>query len=435
MREERALSKPISEKQWNPIDKALYGPEDHFRIDSDLADVLRFNAIKYSLDHHYHQNRYYREICNYREVAPRDIKTTQDLSKIPLLPARIFKLYPGPQHFIDWLRGISSKDVKYPNLACSGYQESIDQLQNYGIVITFSSGTSGKNTFIPNDHITLTRKAYVEQKIMYKFKSGDPESYYIWLAPNMVNTNWSVAFTRYNYLIKENYYAKERLYLGMDTPRITVDLLRKNPISKEIVAKSFHEIYNTFTSIEKENEKGIIETAPFMLNNFLSFIENANQTFSLGNGWIITTGGGWKRSEQDMISQDELWRKVEQVLGIPPANCQDVYGMSESSFPFPSCEGHYYHLPATLIHPFVLNEDLEPVGYEQSGRFAFIDPLAHAYPGFIITGDKVTLLKKCPACDRTGPVVKPPITRLPGVEDKGCANVMRRLLDSEVEIA
>ena len=422
---------------WNPIEKALYGPEDHFNIASDVADVLRFNAVRYSLDHHYCYNRYYREVCQYRKVTPKDIKTLQDLSKVPLLPAKMFKLYPDPQHFIEWLRGISSTDVKYPNVVYSGYQEAIDQLQSSGIIITFSSGTSGKNTFIPNDHITLTRKAYIEQKIMFNLKGGDPRHAhaYIWLAPNMANTNWSVAFTRYNYLIKENYYAKERLYLGMDTPRITVDLLRKNPISAEIVEKSFRDIRTILESAENESEKGIIETAPFMLNNFLSFIENLNQTFALGDGWIITTGGGWKRSEQDMISQDELWQKVERVLGIPAANCQDVYGMSESSFPLPSCEGHYYHIPSTIIHPFVLDEDLEPVGFEQAGRFAFIDPLAHSYPGYIITGDKVTLLKECPACDRTGPVVKPPITRLPGVEDKGCANVMRHLLDSEVEIA
>jgi hypothetical protein len=429
------LSTTNSEQLWNPIEKALHGPEDHFHIDSDHADALRFNAIKYSLDHHYHHNRYYREVCNYREVAPKDIKTLPDLSKVPLLPAKMFKLYPDPQHFIDWLRGISSTDVTYPKLVCSGYQEAIDQLQNHGITITFSSGTSGRNTFIPNDPITLTRKAAVEQQIMFTFKGADPRSYYIWLGPNMADTNWSIAFTRYNYLVKENYYPKEGLYLGIDTPRITVDLLRENFISAEMVEQSFREICTLLKSVENESKKGIIETAPFMLNNFLSFVERSDQPFSLGDDWIISTGGGWKRSEQAMISQHELWQKVEQVLGIPPVNCQDVYGMSESCFAFPSCEGHYYHIPSTFIHPFVLNEDLEPVGFDQEGRFAFIDPLAHSYPGYIITGDQVTLLKECPVCDRTGPVIKPPITRLPGVEDKGCANVMRHLLDSEVEIA
>jgi hypothetical protein len=105
--------------------------------------------------------------------------------------------------------------------------------------------------------------------------------------------------------------------------------------------------------------------------------------------------------------------------------------MCECTIAFYSCEGHYYHIPPALLHPFVLDENLDPVGFGEYGRFAFLDSLAHSYPGYIITGDKVKLLESCPSCEKTGPVICPPVTRVEGVEDKGCANVMRKLLTEE----
>jgi hypothetical protein len=76
----------------------------------------------------------------------------------------------------------------------------------------------------------------------------------------------------------------------------------------------------------------------------------------------------------------------------------------------------------------VLDEELQPVGYNRFGRFAFIDPLAEMYPGFIVTGDRVKLLEHCPVCGRKGPVLDVEVTRVPGVEGRGCAAVMAELM-------
>ena len=78
--------------------------------------------------------------------------------------------------------------------------------------------------------------------------------------------------------------------------------------------------------------------------------------------------------------------------------------------------------------PLTLWKMGNPLNFEELGRFAFIDTLSHAYPAYIITGDRVKLLETCPFCDRSGPVISPPVTRMPGVEDRGCSNVMRRFM-------
>ncbi|MDD5779237.1 MAG: hypothetical protein PHU95_07290, partial [Candidatus Thermoplasmatota archaeon] len=71
-------------------------------------------------------------------------------------------------------------------------------------------------------------------------------------------------------------------------------------------------------------------------------------------------------------------------------------------------------------------------GYNEWGRFAFLDPLAESYPGFIISGDKVLLLEHCPVCDRPGPVLEPEIKRARGEEMRGCAEEMRRVLSMDL---
>jgi hypothetical protein len=104
--------------------------------------------------------------------------------------------------------------------------------------------------------------------------------------------------------------------------------------------------------------------------------------------------------------------------------------MSECSSVFLSCEGHYKHIPP-VIYPIVLDEDLQPIKYNEYGRFAFIDPLPLTYPGFIITGDRVKLLERCPKCNRQGPVLDVEVTRMPGVEGRGCAAIMADLMNRE----
>jgi len=76
----------------------------------------------------------------------------------------------------------------------------------------------------------------------------------------------------------------------------------------------------------------------------------------------------------------------------------------------------------------VLDEEMEPLGFGETGRFAFLDPAGYGYPGFIITGDRVKLLEECPKCGKSGIVIESEVTRMKGAEGKGCGNLMRDLM-------
>jgi len=95
-------------------------------------------------------------------------------------------------------------------------------------------------------------------------------------------------------------------------------------------------------------------------------------------------------------------------------------------------EGHYLHIPTTYYHPLVLDDEFKPVGYNEYGRFAFLDGAAYSYPGFIISGDRVRMLEHCPVCDRPGPVLEPEVTRVSGKEMRGCAEELRRMISADI---
>jgi phenylacetate-coenzyme A ligase PaaK-like adenylate-forming protein len=417
---------------WNPIDEALYGPDDLYSVPKEKADPLRFKAIRFSFTYHYTHNPFYNNFCKYRNVKPTDLKTFADFEKIPLIPDVIFKGYPEPAKFIAWLRGISTDEITYPSMKSSSYGEIITRLNDYGVHVLFSSGSSGKCTFVPRDDLTIERSDQWRRNCLTNFQKFDLASSALWFGPKLTDTNWVLGFNvgaDFKYfkevIMTEDYKVTPEgmmTVMGDGKPRgpSTPDHTRSLQIIEQL----------------HERQVGVVITImPFILSTLLTYLENEGKTLNLGNKWRITTGGGWKKSADVKIRQEDLFNKVEQVLGIPSQNCRDLYGLSESSVPFPGCEGGYYHIPHTFLHPYVLDADLTPLGFEQHGRFAFIDTLANACPGFIITGDRVKLLETCPSCSRPGPVLVPPITRMPGVEDRGCANVVRNLMASEADQA
>jgi hypothetical protein len=176
-----------------------------------------------------------------------------------------------------------------------------------------------------------------------------------------------------------------------------------------------------------------IVSPPAVFMGFLSTLERAGKRFEFGERLTLATGGGWKTRDNERIEPAGFRKRVEEILGVPETNCLDGYGMVEMNAGFLTCpEGHYYHIPETTLKPVILDKNLMPAGYGESGRFAFLDALAGSYPGFIITGDTARLLEHCPACDRTGPVLDQGIGRASSEEVRGCAEEMRTIFEQDL---
>lgn len=443
---DKCVEKYIPPKnQWAPSDKSVYGVKDLFNVPSKEARELQLKAIKYCFKRHYEYNQVYHGFCKEQNFTPDKLKTYNDIEKIPLLPGDFYKGYPHGRDFATWLANIFTGDL--PQIKISGKNPSFDDVINSfnkeGLAVCYSSGTSGRHTFIPRDQRTFNTVEYALAKGVVSM------AYPIWeynmhgylLMPNPFKTNIFVGriSTIYFDAIKDVQVAIDR---EINTETIKMSNTGggrglKGLVVKAALVRMYKKIVNDIISWlekhEKEKNKIIFAGAPFILYAVTNKLKEQGRTFDFANRGAILTGGGWKVQESQRIPVVEFRKDMEEILGILPEHCFDAYGMVEGNGFMVHCpEGHYLHVPHTYYHPVVLDEEFKPMGYGETGRFAFYDGTTLSYPGFMITGDQVKILERCPVCDRPGPVLEPEIKRAAGQEIRGCAEEVRKMISSDI---
>ena len=436
--------------EWTPVDEALFIPKEFYNINSEKAEELKLKAIKYSFKHHYTNNYLYHRLCEAEEIKPDDIKNLKDLVKIPLIPDTFFKDYPDGIEFVKWLDRIFTGKMPNPVLKNNNpsHDDVIDALDREGINILFTSGTSGRFSFVPRDKLSENRLKYSWIKSLFEMSFAyEPDADVIILAPNPFKTHLTIARV-FGYAF--DLFDKSRVHVAMKDTVITTEFLNISRglatgisgklkskvmglLGPAVQKKSDSKMIDLLEKLEEKGNLIGIAGPPFWLDRITSRMKEEGREVSLAEGSQVLTGGGWKIYE-DKRSPEEVFReKVEKILGISEDKYGDAYAMTECNSLFMSCDGHYKHIPTSLIHTFVLDEELQPLGYDEYGRLAFLDPLSNSYPGFIITGDRIKILEHCPECGRPGPVLDTEITRLPGVEGRGCALVMQEMMKQSIE--
>jgi hypothetical protein len=427
---------------WNPADEVIYQPRELYRVPLEEARDMQLKAIKFTFSHHYRNNDFYHRYCEMRNVSPDDIRIVDDLDKIPLIPDTTFKEYPSGKEFAHWLATVFTGTL--PKIIVKGsnptYDDVINAFNAAGMVVTYSSGTSGRHTFIPRDMRTfiagqyagvMSRVGVLPQQI--------PDHVYL-LFPNPAKTNLFIGKVS---MLADSVY-KDVQY-AVDYEISTESLRRamsenqetKGQATSYVQSEALQEMVGQITMwlerYEKTEDTISLSGPPFMLHYLMSKLQKDGKSFDFGERGRVATGGGWKINENQRIPHADFRKQVQDVLGIPETRCLDVYAMVEGNAMMLQCpEGHYLHVPYTYFKPLVLDNNLEPTGYGEWGRFAFLDASAQSYPGFIISGDQVRLLERCPVCDRPGPVLEPEVQRASGEEVRGCAEELRRVLAEDL---
>jgi long-chain-fatty-acid---luciferin-component ligase len=429
---------------WGPVENALYRPKDLYRIPLKEAAELQLHALRDTFKHHYEVNRFYHGFCKENGVSPEDIKTQDDLMKIPLIPDGFFKDYPHGKEFATWLGNVYSGELPQItiNQVKPTFDQVIDSFNDAGILVTFSSGTGGRHTFIPRDQRTFYASEYALAKslctMIYPFYEYDIDGYLLMPNPKKTHIYAGKALEVYGDAVKSIHVAIDR--------RITTELIqitmggRKGMrsrmirlMSRRATKQMIDNIISWLDHHATTKQKISLVGAPWILYFVMEKLKKEGKSFDFGERGIVATGGGWKVYEDRRLSLEEFRKEVEDVLGIPEKYCLDVYGMVEGNGWMIHCpEGHYLHVPYSYFKPLVLDEEFEPVGYGETGRFAFLDATTASYPGFITTGDRVKLLEHCPVCDRPGPVLEPEVTRVQGMEMRGCAEEMRSMMSRDM---
>lgn len=429
-----------SPEQWNPVEKALYTLNQFSLAENEVAEI-RFAAIRFSFEYHFEHNAFYRRFCQTSGVQPDDLKGPELFHKIPLVPEHIFKGCQGPDQFVSWLASITSDEINWPE--ADKLQDSYDEQiaimrRDYKILVRSTSGSSGIPSFLPRDAITGGRSAHWK---IITYLSMHPDT----LSVNdlLSVTLWPLDFSWADLLVPpERVHALLDKKLGLETviramtksePQGIFDRLLGRKNNKAGVNVLLDALIKQLSDILDIGLPGIIWSPPFLIYALAQFVKEHKIRFELGPNWLIELGGGWKLLHDRPLSERELRTLVSKTLGIPPGNIHDIYGSTEClGLCGLSCEGGYKHIPHTVLHPLVLNEEMEPLGNGMWGRFAFLNPLIRSYPGFIVTGDRVRMFQSCPTCERTGPVLDSEVSRMPDAEDRGCANIVREIISEKL---
>lgn len=429
---------------WTPADQAVYQPKNYFTIQIKEAQELKFKAIKYQFKRHFKQNRMYHGFCKEMKITDNDIKSYEDLEKIPLIPGEFYKDYPTGRDFALWLANLFTGEI--PQVKITGKNPSFDDVINSfnssGLVVSYSSGTSGRHTFIPRDKRTFLMSEYAIAKaalsMAYPIWEYDMHGYLLMPNPFKTNIYAGKVCTIYYDVIKNVKAAIDR-EINTDVIKLSMvggDGLKSKLVKSALARMNKKIINNIIKWLEKNNKeknKIVFAGAPFILHAVTNKLKEMGKTFDFSDRGAVLTGGGWKIHEDKRMPHDDFRKQVKEIIGIREEHCLDAYGMVEGNGWMVNCpEGHYLHIPYSYYHPLVLDDEFKPVGYNEWGRFAFLDGSTYSYPAFIISGDKVRMLEHCPVCDRPGPVLEPEVSRATGKEMRGCAEELRRMISADL---
>jgi hypothetical protein len=362
---------------------------------------------------------------------------------LPLLfDHRVYKSYPLAiiekrdfPRLNQWLDRLTTHDLSRVDLSSlTMVDQWLDRLDEFGMLVGHSSGTTGKLSFVPRSQIEFPswQRAYFEgqrattgvdpytdhvetffpgyrggHQMMMKMLSlfnipaaGGPEHYHTLYQTHISSDLMSLAGRMQ---AAEDRGELDRL--GLDPALLEArnamiaQAKRRNQDIEAWFFKLFHEFRGQRVKLG---------------GTFADLIRTANSGIEKGlkpefaPGSFIMTGGGMKGFKD---APDDWECYVKDYFGID--NIGMFYGMSELMSVGPRCSaGHFHLMPQTIPLLFDRDMNLLPREGVQTGRFAFFDLLAQTYWGGFISGDQVTIHwdEDC-ACGWKGPRIGPVITR------------------------
>lgn len=154
-------------------------------------------------------------------------------------------------------------------------------------------------------------------------------------------------------------------------------------------------------------------------------LKQEGKVFDLSNG-ILIHGGGWKKLENEAVSQEEFHARLEAVCGL--SRIHDYYGMVEQTgCIYMQCECG--HLHASIFSDVIMRRarDFSECEIGEKGIIQVLSTIPESYPGHsLLTEDEGILLGEddC-SCGRKGKYFQV-VGRLRGAEIRGCSDTYER---------
>uniref|UniRef100_Q07JQ2 Acyl-protein synthetase, LuxE n=1 Tax=Rhodopseudomonas palustris (strain BisA53) TaxID=316055 RepID=Q07JQ2_RHOP5 len=338
---------------------ALMALPDAFAHNAD-SDACFLAAMQEAFAFHYQASPVYRALCDDAGFAPKDLKTADDLAKLPYILVDVFK------------------------------RHHLTSLPEEQITITFtSSGTSGQKSHIALDQASFDRQALMRRRIIESqgLASDIPVNYLVFSYDPSLAEGVGAAHTHAIYATFAP--ALEKIFA----------------IRADADGKPSFDDRDCVDVLCRYAE----QSAPVRIGGFPAFswrtlqeLERQGKRLRFAPGSLVIHGGGWKSMADEAIPPELYASKVEELLGIPRQNVRDFYGFVEHGVPYVTCAEGHFHVPVYgrvfIRDPLTLK--LLPEG--AVGLPQMLTAYNRAQPNIsVLATDYAALHSNCP-CGRKG---------------------------------
>jgi hypothetical protein len=332
----------------------------------------------------------------------------------------------------DWLGDVGAEPVPADAAAARDVDDWLERLDRGGLHVLYSSGTSGKLSFVPRDEASweayrVNGPSYLMHQVqrlgldlaamdgaVLGFRGG-----------RMGIQRAGVEISRY---IADVTYLYDH-EIRAETVRALLAARAPAPDAPPgVLSPGPDEAYRRFlAALRRATLRGRalwLFGAPYQVARLCALVQ-ATGAPALAAGSVVTLGGGWKSFEGERIEHRALGALIEETLGVPAERLLEAYAMVELNTPLMRCRHGRYHVPP-ILEPWLFDEALQPLapGDDVTGTFGFMDPTATSFPAFLVTGDEVRLVRAPCPCGLVGPALVGEVRRAPGREVRGCGGIL-----------
>lgn len=348
-------------------------------------------AMRENCKYHYEHCPEYKKILDHYDFSPDDVKTYDDVFKIPFLPTVIFKNH----HLFSMPEGRM-------------------------LAKATSSGTKGKFSRIGFETSGLLCAVKMVFKVVRRRKlfSAKPCNYIMMgYQPHKSN---QTAVTKNAFWITLLAPALSRTYaIKWQDGGYKVDL---DGIVDAIMKKGASKFPLRFMGF------------PSYTYFVMKLMEERGLSVKLKPGSKIMLGGGWKQFYTEQVDKQTFYDLAWRILGIPEEEIVETFGAVEHPILYCDCKNHHFHIP---IYGRVAIRDvqtLQPLGMDQVGLVNLLTPMVKATPILSIMTDDLGVIRdgsQC-GCGITSPYLEI-IGRVGMADIKTCAAGAADLM-SEVKL-
>ena len=319
------------------------------------SDRAFLRACRENCAYHIRRCPGYAAICEHLGFSPDQLRTVDDLAKIPPIPTLIFK---GRTLFSRPRRRMAMKVT--------------------------SSGTSGKFSRIGFDWGSILAEAPMVVNLGLRHHLASPKPAHCVILGYKPHRSNRTGVTRTMFGLSHFSPPLSRTYaLRMEGEGYVPDL--------DAVARALKKL-------ERSHFPTRIIGFPSYLWFGLKRMEELGLRVKLPRGSRVILAGGWKGHADQEVDKSTLYALAEKTLGIQEDHINELFGAVEHPVFYNTCPRHHFHIPAYGRIIIRDPDTLAPLPMGQVGLINLISPLMCATPTLSVMTDDLGYLTPGEKC-------------------------------------